>query len=694
MKKIGLFGLIIVVIILVVACGMKIRDEAADSNTEVSNTEVSNVELSDIESSDIESSNSKELDAKQSNITVMKTRNEFNIPSPSSNASVDWECGTYFSDISMENMEDYLQMLIDDGWKDIQGNNISAEIAEGTSKYMLTNGKDILQMLMFLMDKEVAICNSVLIKLDKNLSVSEITNRKDAISSSEALDKIQLHVNEMLKQGAIPYTKGLITGLFEIYIEDAYDKLQTQAYAAISDSGFVGCFLIRKGIVSAVKGNLSNACIVDIDEDENYELVDLFTTWGAGIYKIELIAYEYRTPGFFSSNIIKMLQCEYYNCFVPESGYEELYLAKVNDTTIKLLGETVDYGKIKAQGTTLLLDNMEGFPFEEWAVSYDQNQLLVADKDIPVTPPEIIVSIDGLSLDYVVSPTNWGKEEKEFTTKNALAEIMKRDPFIPTFGLANLSIVETYKSVMINFGKSIPDSIKVYDAMLDEQGGVRYGDKLIMEQAVKILDGRRVSFDLKQHIANGLSSNSGDYEKDWRRFFRVVCRWGEKECVYAFLINTGVVETLTEISDNQFLNCEGSFSRFSSSWGLGLSIDTMKLPKHCVIEWQVSGGSLRKWSEPGTKPIGITEQHNGYPMTFSDDSNMGAVIWAPLSFDTEENIIVKTYIYEKETDKSPVAYSEIVLENKAGVFQKNSVTSSLFGEIHSPYTKDHLWSLY
>jgi L-fucose mutarotase/ribose pyranase (RbsD/FucU family) len=612
---------------------------------------------------------------------------------PSSNASVDWECGTYFSDISMENMEDYLQALVDEGWKHIQGNTISSEITVGTSNYMLTNGTDILQMMIFLRDKEVAICNSILIKLDVNLSISKINNRKDAISNSEALDKIQLQVDEMLKQGTIPYTKGLITGLFEIYIEDAYDKLQSQAYAAISDNGFAGCFLIRKGIVSAVKGNLSNACIVDIDEDENYELVDLFTTWGAGIYKIELVAYEYRTPSFLSSNIIQLLQCEYYNCFVPESGYEELYLTKVNDTTIKLVGETVDYGKIKAKGTTLFLDNMEGFPFEEWAVSYDQNQLLVVDKDIPLTPPEIIISIDGLSLNYVVSPSNWGKEENEFATGNALAEIMKSDSFIPTFGLANRSIVETYKSVMINFGNSIPDSIKVYDAMLDDQGGVRYGDKLIMEQTVKILDGRRVSFDLKQHIANGLSSFLGDYEKDWRRLFRVVCKWGDKECVYAFLINTGIVETLTEIPDNQLIDCDGSFSKVSSSWGLGLSIDGTNLPKRYVIEWQVSDGSLRKWSELGTKPMNITEQHNGYPMTFSDDNNKGAVIWAPLSFDTEEDVIVKAYVYEEDADKSPIAYSKILLENRAGVFQKNSIAGSLFGNKYSPYTKAYIWSL-
>jgi hypothetical protein len=634
-----------------------LKDET--SNEETSNEETSKEEIS-----------TEEMSVKEEPIiNNIKTREEINLPSPIANARVDWECGTYFSDISLENMKNYLQMLVDTGWRDFEGSNISTELVEGTSNYMLSNGSDILQMMIFFRDKECSLSNSILVKMDTKLSTSEIKNRKDAISKVEALDKIQHNIDETQNQGNIPYTKRLITGLFEIFIDDAYDKLQLQAYAAISDNGFAGCFLIRRGIVSYVVGNLSNACIVDIDNDDKYELVDLYTTWDAGVNKIYLVAYEYKTPIYFSSTT-EILQNKYYNCFVSEGNYEFLHLQKMDDTTINLVGEVTVYGAIKAQGTNLILDKTGKVPFVEWSVAYDQSQLLDLDKEIPATPPNIIISIDGLSVDYVVSPTKWGKKAKEFNTKEALAQISKSNPFIPTFVLAGWNNEEGNKSILIDFGKSIPDSIKVYDAMLDDQGNVRYGDKLIMEQTVKILDSSRVSFDLKQHMAFSLSSFLGDYEKDWRRLFRVVCKWGDKECVFAFLINTGLEETLTEISDHQFLNCEGSFSRVSSSWGLGFTIDSTNLPKHYIIEWQVSEGSLRKWSDIRIKPIGIKEQHNGYPMTFSEDNNEGAVIWTPLSFDTEKAVIVKAYIYKKEADKRPVAYSEIMIENRSGVFQK------------------------
>jgi hypothetical protein len=84
----------------------------------------------------------------------------------------------------------------------------------------------------------------------------------------------------------------------------------------------------------------------------------------------------------------------------------------------------------------------------------------------------------------------------------------------------------------------------------------------------------------------------------------------------------------------------------------------------------VSDGFLRKWSELETKPIGITKQHNGYPMTFADDNNNETVIWAPISFDTAEDVTIKAFIYESKEDKSPIAYSQIVLVNDNGMLYK------------------------
>jgi hypothetical protein len=660
-----LFLQIAITLLVVVGCGVMLYSFSSDTDLKTSNTK---------------KSVTNESGTKVTNEMDTNTFNQLDLPIPTSNASVDWECGTYYSDISVENMELYLQLLGESGWKGMQGEPISTEVVEGTTQYCLFKGDELLQIMISLKDKEVAICNSILVRLEKNVSLLEIQNRRDALTKDEALDKIQDNLTELLKQGEIPYSKGSVIGVFEIYLEDAYDKLQLQAYAAISDSGFTGCFLIRRGIVSYVNGNLSNACIVDIDGDGKYEIVDLYATWISGIYKIELSAYEYHTPIFFSSNT-QILQRKYYNSFVSEQGYEELHLEKVDDTTVKLTG-ALAYGTIEVEGTSLVVEAKKEFPFTEWAVSYDQSQLVDLEKEIPTTPPPITITMEGLSLDYVVSKTKWDTVNHEFITANALKKILEKTPFIPTIKLTGTSIQESNKTMVINFGNCMPDSIKVYDAMLDDQGGVRYGDKLIMEQAVKILDDSRVSFDIRQHVAYFLSSYSGDYEKDWRRLFRVECRWGEKECSYAVLINTGNVENLTEITDHQFLSCEGSFSKLSSSWGLGISIDGENLPANYIVEWQISEGLLRKWSEFGAKPIGITDQHNGHPMTFSVDENKGAVIWSPMSSGTDEDVSIKAFIYKASEDKCPIAYAQILLENDNGTFYKSSSSTAGIARNH------------
>lgn len=668
MKKTKLFLQIALTLLVVVGCGVMLYSFTSDTDLKASITKEPDLITSNVKASNTKASNTNESGTKATNAMATNTSDQLDLPFPSSNASVDWECGTYYSDISVENMELYLQLLEESGWKGMQGEAISTEVIEGTTQYCLFKGDGLLQIMISLKDKEVAICNSILVRLEKKVSLSEIEHREDALTKDEALDKIQENLTELLKQGEIPYSKGSVIGVFEIYLEDAYDNLQLQAYAAISDGGFTGCFLIRRGIVSYVKGNLSNACIVDIDGDGKYEIVDLYTTWITGIYKIELTAYEYSTPIFFSSNT-QILQRKYYNSFVPEEGYEELHLEKVDNTTVKLTG-ALAYGMIGVKGTSLVVDAKEKFPFIEWAVSYDQSQLVNLEKEIPTTPPPIIITMEGLSLDYVVAKTKWDTVDHDFTTANALKSILEKTSFLPTIKLSGISMQELNKTMVINFGNCMPDSIKVYDAMLDDQGAVRYGDKLIMEQAVKILDGSRVSFDIRQHVGYSLSSYSGDYEKEWRRLFWVECRWGKKECSYAVLINTGNVENLTEITDHQFLRCEGSFSKLSSSWGLGISIDGENLPANYIVEWQISDGLLRIWNASGAKPIGITDQHNGYPMTFSNDENKGAVIWAPMSSSIGEDVSIKAFIYKSSEDKSPIAYAQILLKNENGTFYK------------------------
>jgi hypothetical protein len=181
--------------------------------------------------------------------------------------------------------------------------------------------------------------------------------------------------------------------------------------------------------------------------------------------------------------------------------------------------------------------------------------------------------------------------------------------------------------------------------------------------------GSQVKICLQQHMSYYLSSNSKDYERDWLRLFRVVCKWSYNECTYAFLMNTGQTEALTKISDHNFLDCEGTYSLLSSTLGINLTLYPERLPEKYIVEWQTNDGILTVWNNnylSSTRPP-VKEKHHGYPMTRSGNSD--SVLWRPFSFN-KKIVSIKAYIYEKEEDKSPVAVSELQLENKDGVYQK------------------------
>lgn len=525
--------------------------------------------------------------------------------------------------------------------------------------------------------------NSNSVKVEENPSelnakeaLSSVNNAEvNLLSKSEALTLIQSVVDSMVDSGDITDTECIVTGVSEILIEDAFDKMNLQAFTAVSDSGFTGSFLIRKGVASFVRGDLNNTCVVDIDKDGKYELLDLYG-WGSGIYRIDLTAYEYNNPIYFDS-LTEVPNKEYFNCFIPDNGYSELNFLKVDDTTVKLVGTDIEYGIIKTEGSSFVVENMEDFPFKEWPKVYDQNILAYSGKEIPAAPPKIAISIDGLAIDYTFKATNWEGKIYNYKTKDAWKDITKKDQFIPTFKLGGIDNTDL-RSVSIDFGNSIPDSIIVYDAMLDPQGNNRYTHKDVTVENVEICDNSRIEFNLSQHMDYFLSSNSRDYSKDWYRLFRVVCKWGEDECVYAFLINTGNTEILTEIPNENLLVSEGSFSELSSDWGIGLRIGSniKTLPEQYYIVWNVLDGFVKKWSEKDLKPIDISEKQygnpiGGEPMTFSGDENNGAVIWTPYyTFDEGYEVTIRAYIYNNPEDKSPIAYSEIILNNISGTWKE------------------------
>lgn len=457
------------------------------------------------------------------------------LPLPDSDNSIEWECGTCYSDISKKNMEAYLRRLSDAGWRKYDGKALSSEVPSGTTVYELVNGDHMLQLITFFEDKDVAFYNSILVYYDDDISVSELKARKGAVTKEEILPLIQYQVDELSRQGKISDNKDKVTGLFEINIDQGYDKLQLQAFAAYSDMGFTGCFLVRNRIVTYVPGNLANSNVLDIDQDGKYEILDAYHTWQGNTYKLELIAYEYMNPQTVDS-LTEILRQKYYTCFVPVDGYDAYKLNMDRAETVTLIGETKDYGKVQVVNGEFAIIGDEDESFLTWSDSFDQSRLSKIEKIIPETPPSIDISMETSKLDYIVRMSDWdGKTEStEFTQ---LADtLIEKYPTTPLVSLETAAVNESATRIIIDFKEHIPDSIRVYDAMLTEKNTIRYN--INTEQVVQIIDDSRVSFPLSQHFAYYLSSDSKDYDKEWRRLFQVVCKWKGKECIYAFLVNT------------------------------------------------------------------------------------------------------------------------------------------------------------
>lgn len=588
---------------------------------------------------------------------------------PNSKNKVEWECGIYYNDISAEDMEAFLIQCRNEGWSPLEEESFLAEIREGTTTCTLVRKDEVLQMMMVCADKKETMNNSILVRLDQGIS-REMLLQRGGQNHDALLENIQRVVDERARQQEIPYDKKKVTGLFEIFIPEAYEKLNLQAYAAVGERGFIGCFLVRSSVVSYMKGSLENACVADIDEDEAYEVVDLYTEWVDGLYQHMLVAYRYENPEYFNS-YTQVPVVKYSNCYVSEGDYEMLSLVK-REGMIYLKGEQREYGAVIPQGKVLVPEDMANFPYVVWDASYNQERLLEMDKTIPQEPPEITVSYQGVELEYMVKKTDWEGEQSELTMEEAYGELSKKE-FLPTVSLENGILGTRNQTILLDFGKSMPDSITVKDAMLGDSGMPRYGSRTIMELAVKILDKSKVSFRLSQHMSYYLSSNLEDYERDWLRLFEIVCRWDEKECVYAFIINTGKEQQLTKVKDSEFLVCDGSYSVLSSNWGLGIGINTRNLPEDYLIEWQVDGGNIRKWNASTKRPEDINEEYNGHPMTRSKDADQGAILWNPVTFDDTGEVTVRAFLYKKEGDKSPIAYSQIILVNIMGVYQRKQV---------------------
>ncbi len=148
----------------------------------------------------------------------------------------------------------------------------------------------------------------------------------------------------------------------------------------------------------------------------------------------------------------------------------------------------------------------------------------------PNEPPNISITIDDQEVDYVIGKNIWN---------GAIYD--RQDTFIVILEEgSNITppYVELGKRAVIDFGNYPPDTLKIQDYILNENGHSKYTYREILEITPKIKKGK-VSFDIGQHWAASLSSNSADYEKGAViRGFRITCSWNDNACEYAFIIKT------------------------------------------------------------------------------------------------------------------------------------------------------------
>lgn len=146
--------------------------------------------------------------------------------------------------------------------------------------------------------------------------------------------------------------------------------------------------------------------------------------------------------------------------------------------------------------------------------------------------PEITVTSDSGIIGCATSILKWGEVTNE--SENIFAKILEDGP-------VELPYIRLGERIYIQFNENPPDSAVMYDKLITEYGGNVYDERVTNEIPLVFQDGE-LSFVLEAHFASNLSSDSESY-KDGNtiRGFKIVCKWGEDECEYGFVIRTDAV---------------------------------------------------------------------------------------------------------------------------------------------------------
>lgn len=148
-------------------------------------------------------------------------------------------------------------------------------------------------------------------------------------------------------------------------------------------------------------------------------------------------------------------------------------------------------------------------------------------------PPEIEVMAGGTAIGHIVGLNQWNGAvyDRENTFQAIMKGRLKTD----------LPYIKQGKEVTIEFKGTVPGSVELQDHVLNEEGRIKYGERLMQKVPIEFKNGRG-SFILSQNMAAFLSSNSEDTKPGASiRGFRLLCRWGDNECEYAFIVRTDAV---------------------------------------------------------------------------------------------------------------------------------------------------------
>ncbi len=140
-------------------------------------------------------------------------------------------------------------------------------------------------------------------------------------------------------------------------------------------------------------------------------------------------------------------------------------------------------------------------------------------------PPKISIVSGDTNIDYAVGMNSWNDSKDTFDT------IMKEDS-------KKLKYINLNEEININFNGDPPDTVKLYDNILDDKGKIKYWIPEIKEIPIEVVDGK-CKFILDVNYAVAFSSNLDDYKPGAAiRGFKLICTWAENECEYGFIVRS------------------------------------------------------------------------------------------------------------------------------------------------------------